>query len=91
MLVDTTLLAFLPLEYYPEAQTGDEIKLTESDIEFIQSSMADEQSLSKYDDLYLVVEHIVDEVIIGSLCQEVDIAIKMGLINPSDYKVVSVR
>lgn len=91
MLVDTTLLAFLPLEYYPDAQTGDEIKLTESDIEFIQSSMDGEQLLSKYDDLYLAVEHIVDEVIIGSLCQEADIAIKMEPIDPGDYKVVGTR
>jgi hypothetical protein len=90
MLVNLMLKTCLATEWYPNAQVGDVIKLNERDIELAQTMVHDED-LIKYGDIYCVVEYILDGTIIGALCQEANIEIKMGLIDPGDYRVVGER
>ena len=81
---DTMLKAMLPISYYPDAQIGMQIKLTDRDIEYIKSQLWDDDPTS-YEALYLDVQYVMDNVIIGNLCVETELEVQMGCFNPRDY------
>ena len=87
---DLMIKTMLPLERYPNAQIGDFIKLTERDIEFTQT-MVEHMNLSELGDLYMVVEYMLGDKLIGDVCQDVKLEIKIRPIDPSDYRVVGER
>ena len=81
---DTMLKAMLPISYYPDAQIGMQIKLTDRDIEYIKSQLWDDDP-TNYGVLYLDVQYVMDSVIIGNLCVETDFEVQLGCFNPRDY------
>ena len=81
---DTMLKVMLPISYYSDAQIGMQIKLTDRDIEYIKSQLWDDDPTS-YGVLYLDVQYVMDNVIIGSLCVETDLEVQIDFFNPSDY------
>ena len=87
---DTMLIAMLPTSHHPDAAEGAIIELTKNDLEYISTQDFDGQSID-YENLCLEVRYITDSVILGSLIFEVDVEIKMGFIDPSDYHVVGER
>ena len=87
---DLMIKTILPLEQHPNAQIGDFIKLTKKDVEFTQT-MVEHMDLSKLGDLYMVVEYMLGGKLIGAVCQDVKFEIKMGPIDPGDYRVVGAR
>lgn len=74
----------LPLEWYPDAQVGDIIKLTKRDIELTQTCV-EHMDLSEFGDLYVVVEYIFGDGFIGAVCQDAGLEIKTGCFDPRDY------
>lgn len=90
MLFDLMLKTYLPTEWYPNTRAGDTIKLNERDIEHTQT-MVHNEDLTKYGDIYCVVEYVLNDVIIGALCQDGNVEIKMGPIDSGDYRVVGIR
>ena len=60
--------AVIPLENHPDAQVDDQIKLTASDMAYLKQTEQD-ILLNDYKnrDLYLVVQYVADDVLLGQL------------------------
>lgn len=78
--------AVIPLKNHPDAQVDDQIKLTESDMEYLKQTEQD-ILLNDYKsrDLYLVVQYVADDVLLGDLHIETDLVVKTGCFDPMDY------
>ena len=81
---DIMLKAMLPISYYPDVQVGMQIKLTDRDIEYIKSQLWDDDP-TNYGMLYLDVQYVMDNIIIGNLCIETDLEVQIDCFNPRDY------
>ena len=78
--------AVIPFENHPEAQPEDQIKLTANDMEYLRQTEQD-ILLNDYKnrDLYLVVQFVTDEVLLGDLHIEIDLVVKTGCFEFRDY------
>ena len=76
----------IPFANHADAQVDDQIKLTASDMKYLKST---EQDLLLNDykntDLYLVVQYVSDDVLLGDLHIETDLVVKTGCFDYRDY------
>lgn len=86
VLNNLMIKAVIPFTHHSDAQVNDQIKLTASDMKYLKQT---EQDLLLNDykntDLYLVVQYVSDDVLLGDLHIETDIVVKTGCFDYRDY------